>query len=110
LSASFLLGKERFTILNFWIQELFYSLNYTMKAFFIILLTNLCIRFHPPHGWEIIIDSFFEHLGFAHNKHIISYFVSNFPIILDIIIKYWIFCHLNCISPSIVATYHTMNE
>nr|QZJ47951.1 CemA [Tetraphis pellucida] len=110
LSAFFILGKERLTILNSWIQELFYSLSDTMKAFSILLLTDLCIGFHSPHGWEIVIASFLEHLGFAHNKHIISCFVSTFPVILDTVFKYWIFRHLNRISPSIVATYHTMNE
>ena len=110
LSAIFVLGKQRLTILNSWIQELFYSLSDTMKAFFILLLTDLCIGFHSPHGWEIVIGSFLEHLGFAHNKHIISCFVSTFPVILDTVFKYWIFRHLNRISPSIVATYHTMNE
>nr|YP_009629012.1 CemA [Lewinskya incana]QBX99203.1 CemA [Lewinskya incana] len=110
LSAVFILGKERLAILNSWIQELFYSLSDTMKAFFILLLTDLCIGFHSPHGWEIVIGSFLEHLGFAHNKHIISCFVSTFPVILDTVFKYWIFRHLNRISPSIVATYHTMNE
>jgi hypothetical protein len=110
LSAIFVLGKQRLSILNSWIQELFYSLSDTMKAFFILLLTDLCIGFHSPHGWEIVIGSFLEHLGFAHNKHIISCFVSTFPVILDTVFKYWIFRHLNRISPSIVATYHTMNE
>jgi hypothetical protein len=52
----------------------------------------------------------FRTFGFARNKHIISYFVSTFLVILDTILKYWIFCHLNCVSPSIVPTYHTMNE
>jgi hypothetical protein len=110
LSAVFILGKQRLAILNSWIQELFYSLSDTMKAFFILLLTDLCIGFHSPHGWEIVIGSFLEHLGFAHNKHIISCFVSTFPVILDTVFKYWIFRHSNRISPSIVATYHTMNE
>nr|QWW92555.1 chloroplast envelope membrane protein [Amphidium sp. 49156] len=110
LSAVFILGKQRLAILNSWIQELFYSLSDTMKAFFILLLTDLCIGFHSPHGWEIVIGSFLEHLGFAHNKNIISCFVSTFPVILDTVFKYWIFRHLNRISPSIVATYHTMNE
>jgi hypothetical protein len=110
LSAIFILGKQRLAILNSWIQELFYSLSDTMKAFFILLLTDLCIGFHSPHGWEIVIGFFLEHLGFAHNKHIISCFVSTFPVILDTVFKYWIFRHLNRISPSIVATYHTMNE
>lgn len=110
LSAIFVLTKQRLIILNSWIQELFYSLSDTMKAFFILLLTDLCIGFHSPHGWEIVIGFFLEHLGFAHNKHIISCFVSTFPVILDTVFKYWIFRHLNRISPSIVATYHTMNE
>nr|YP_009732875.1 chloroplast envelope membrane protein [Diphyscium foliosum]QHU77182.1 chloroplast envelope membrane protein [Diphyscium foliosum] len=110
LSVLFILGKKRLAILNSWIQELFYSLSDTMKAFFILLLTDLCIGFHSPHGWEIVIGFFLEHLGFAHNKHIISCFVSTFPVILDTVFKYWIFRHLNRISPSIVATYHTMNE
>nr|QFK69552.1 chloroplast envelope membrane protein [Pogonatum inflexum] len=110
LGGLFFLGKERLIILNSWIQELFYSLSDTMKAFFILLLTDLCIGFHSPHGWEIVIGSFLEHLGFEHNKNIISCFVSTFPVILDTVSKYWIFRHLNRISPSIVATYHTMNE
>jgi hypothetical protein len=67
LSASFLLRKERLAILNSWIEELFYSLNDTMKSFFILLLTNLCIRFHSPHGWEIVIGLLLEHMGFVCN-------------------------------------------
>lgn len=110
LSVLFILGKERLIILNSWAQELFYSLSDTMKAFFILLLTDLCIGFHSPHGWEILISSCFEHFGFVHNKRVISCFVSTFPVILDTIFKYLIFRHLNRISPSIVATYHTMNE
>ena len=105
-----ILGKKRLAILNSWIQELFYSLSDTMKAFCILLFTDLCIGFHSPHGWEMLIAWFLEHLGFAHNKHIISCFVSTFPVILDTVFKYWIFRHLNRISPSIVVTYHTMNE
>jgi len=103
-------GKTRLAILSSWIQELFYSLSDTMKAFIILLLTDLCIGFHSPHGWEIFIDTLLEHFGFSHNKHVISCFVSTFPVILDTVFKYWIFRHLNRISPSIVVTYHSMNE
>ena len=104
------LGKKRLAILSSWVQELFYSLSDTMKAFLILLFTDLCIGFHSPHGWEILIDLLLEHLGFSYNKHVISCFVSTFPVILDTVFKYWIFRHLNRISPSIVVTYHTMNE
>lgn len=103
-------GKKRLAILNSWVQEVFYSLSDTMKAFFILLLTDLCIGFHSPHGWEIFIGFVLEYLGFSHNKHVISCFVSTFPVILDTVFKYWIFRHLNRISPSIVVSYHTMNE
>nr|NP_683815.1 envelope membrane protein [Chaetosphaeridium globosum]Q8M9X3.1 RecName: Full=Potassium/proton antiporter CemA; AltName: Full=Chloroplast envelope membrane protein A; Short=CemA [Chaetosphaeridium globosum]AAM96506.1 chloroplast envelope membrane protein [Chaetosphaeridium globosum] len=105
-----ILGKKRLAILNSWVQEVFYSLTDTMKAFLILLFTDLCIGFHSPHGWEIAIDGLLEHLGFAHNKYIVSCLVSTFPVILDTVLKYWIFRHLNRISPSIVVTYHTMNE
>nr|YP_009668239.1 chloroplast envelope membrane protein [Bazzania praerupta]QCW59014.1 chloroplast envelope membrane protein [Bazzania praerupta] len=110
LGGCFILGRERLVILNSWAQELFYSLSDTMKAFFILLLTDLCIGFHSPHGWEIVISSCLEHFGFVHNKSVISCFVSTFPVILDTVFKYLIFRHPNRISPSIVATYHTMNE
>jgi len=103
-------GKKRLAILNSWVQEVFYSLSDTMKAFFILLFTDLCIGFHSPHGWEILIGFILEHLGFSHDKHVISCFVSTFPVILDTVFKYWIFRHLNRISPSIVVSYHTMNE
>jgi hypothetical protein len=103
-------GKKRLAILNSWVQEVFYSLSDTMKAFFILLFTDLCIGFHSPHGWEILIGFILENLGFSHDKHVISCFVSTFPVILDTVFKYWIFRHLNRISPSIVVSYHTMNE
>lgn len=106
----FIMGRKRLAVLNSRIQELFYSLNDTMKAFSILPLTDLCVGFHSPHGWEIFIGSSFEHFGLAPNKYVISRFVSTFPVISDTVFKYWIFRHLNRTSPSIVATYHTMSE
>nr|YP_009548243.1 chloroplast envelope membrane protein [Onychium japonicum]AYW14789.1 chloroplast envelope membrane protein [Onychium japonicum] len=106
----FLSGRKRLAVSNSWVQESFYSLNDTMKAFFILLLTDLCVGFHSPHGWEIIVGSFFEQCGLIPNKYVIPCFVSTFPVILDTVFKYWIFRHLNRASPSIVATYHTMSE
>nr|YP_009549544.1 chloroplast envelope membrane protein [Histiopteris incisa]AYW16703.1 chloroplast envelope membrane protein [Histiopteris incisa] len=107
---SFIMGRKRLAVSNSRIQESFYSLSDTMKAFFILLLTDLCVGFHSPHGWEILIGSFFEHFGLIPNKYVISRFVSTFPVISDTVSKYWIFRHLNRTSPSIVATYHTMSE
>jgi hypothetical protein len=110
ISAYLILGKNKLGILNSWIQEFFYSLSDTMKAFLILLETDLCIGFHSPHGWELMIDSFSKNFVFAHNERIIYGLVSTFPVILDTIIKYWIFRRFNRISPSLVVIYHSMNE
>nr|UKP82960.1 envelope membrane protein [Rosa canina]WGU48467.1 chloroplast envelope protein [Rosa canina]SPO51795.1 chloroplast envelope membrane protein [Rosa canina] len=110
LSGYSILGNEELVILNSWIQEFLYNLSDTIKAFSILLLTDLCIGFHSPHGWELMIGSVYKDFGFAHNDQIISGLVSTFPVILDTIFKYGIFRYLNRVSPSLVVIYHSMND
>nr|YP_009431316.1 chloroplast envelope membrane protein [Agapanthus coddii]AEJ10145.1 chloroplast envelope membrane protein [Agapanthus praecox]AEX96158.1 chloroplast envelope membrane protein [Agapanthus africanus]ASW26752.1 chloroplast envelope membrane protein [Agapanthus coddii]QRZ00942.1 chloroplast envelope protein [Agapanthus coddii]QVV24627.1 envelope membrane protein [Agapanthus praecox] len=110
LSVYFILGNEELVIFNSWIQELFYNLSDTIKAFSILLVTDLWIGFHSTHGWELMIGSIYNDFGLAHNDQIISGLVSTFPVILDTIVKYWIFRFLNRVSPSLVVIYHSMNE
>ena len=110
LSAYSILGNEELLILNSWVQEFLYNLSDTIKAFSILLLTDLCIGFHSPHGWELMIGYVYKDFGFAHNDQIISGLVSTFPVILDTIFKYWIFRYLNRVSPSLVVIYHSMND
>nr|YP_009725979.1 chloroplast envelope membrane protein [Asteropyrum peltatum]QAY81248.1 chloroplast envelope membrane protein [Asteropyrum peltatum] len=110
LSGYYILGNEELVIINSWVREFIYNLSDTIKAFFILLLTDLCIGFHSPHGWELMIGSVYKDFGFSHNNQIISGLVSTFPVILDTILKYWIFCYLNRVSPSLVVIYHSMND
>nr|YP_010328471.1 envelope membrane carbon uptake protein [Puya nitida]UJH20843.1 envelope membrane carbon uptake protein [Puya nitida] len=110
LSGYFILGNEELVIFNSWVQEFLYNLSDTIKAFLILLVTDLWIGFHSTHGWELIIGSFYNDFGLAHNDQIISGLVSTFPVILDTIVKYWIFLYLNRVSPSLVVIYHSMNE
>nr|YP_009262537.1 envelope membrane protein [Acioa guianensis]YP_009264950.1 envelope membrane protein [Hymenopus macrophyllus]ANI87205.1 envelope membrane protein [Acioa guianensis]ANJ19257.1 envelope membrane protein [Hymenopus macrophyllus] len=110
LSGYSILGNEELLILNSWVQEFLYNLSDTIKAFSILLVTDLCIGFHSPHGWELMIGSVYKDFGFAHNDQIISGLVSTFPVILDTIFKYWIFRYLNRLSPSLVVIYHSMND
>ncbi|KAJ0074560.1 hypothetical protein Patl1_37593 [Pistacia atlantica] len=100
LSGYSILGNEELVILN----------SDTIKAFSILLVTDLCIGFHSPHGWELMIGYVYNDFGFAHNDQIISGLVSTFPVILDTILKYWIFRYLNRVSPSLVVIYHSMND
>nr|YP_010424880.1 envelope membrane protein [Veronica arvensis]USL45952.1 envelope membrane protein [Veronica arvensis]WFF51628.1 envelope membrane protein [Veronica arvensis] len=110
LSGYSILGNEELVILNSWAREFLYNLSDTIKAFLILLITDLCIGFHSPHGWELMIGSVYKDFGFIHNDQIISGLVSTFPVILDTIFKYWIFRYLNRVSPSLVVIYHSMND
>nr|QWY87282.1 chloroplast envelope membrane protein [Pterocarpus angolensis] len=110
LSGYSSLGNQELLILNSWVQEFLYNLSDTIKAFSILLLTDLCIGFHSTHGWELMIGSVYKDFGFAQNDQIISGLVSTFPVILDTILKYWIFRYLNRVSPSLVVIYHSMND
>nr|YP_009581043.1 chloroplast envelope membrane protein [Caltha palustris]QBK48852.1 chloroplast envelope membrane protein [Caltha palustris]QFV18916.1 envelope membrane protein [Caltha palustris]QGW36258.1 CemA [Caltha palustris] len=110
LSGYSILGNEELVIINSWVREFLYNLSDTIKAFSILLLTDLCIGFHSPHGWELMIGSVYKDFGFSHNNQIISGLVSTFPVILDTILKYWIFRYLNRVSPSLVVIYHSMND
>nr|YP_010291549.1 envelope membrane protein [Rapatea paludosa]ULQ67555.1 envelope membrane protein [Rapatea paludosa] len=110
LSGYFILGNAELDILNSWFREFLYNLSDTIKAFSILLVTDLWIGFHSTHGWELIMGSVYNDFGLSHNDQIISGLVSTFPVILDTIVKYWIFHYLNRVSPSLVVIYHSMNE
>nr|QXG82992.1 hypothetical protein [Stylidium debile] len=110
LSVYSVLGNKELVSLNSWAQEFLYNLSDTIKAFLILLVTDLCIGFHSPHGWELMIDSVYKDFGFDHSDQIISGLVSTFPVILDTILKYFIFRYLNRVSPSLVVIYHSMND
>nr|YP_009296412.1 chloroplast envelope membrane protein [Thorea hispida]AOM65347.1 chloroplast envelope membrane protein [Thorea hispida]ARX95908.1 chloroplast envelope membrane protein [Thorea hispida]UNJ79191.1 envelope membrane protein [Thorea hispida] len=103
-------GRRELSILKSFMNEFIYSLSDTAKAFFIILFSDIFVGFHSPHGWEILLEMILRHFGLPENRDFIFLFISTFPVVLDTIFKYWIFRYLNRISPSAVATYHSMNE
>ncbi len=109
-SALILTGRQDIATLKTWIDEVIYGLSDSAKAFIIILFTDVFVGFHSPHGWEVIMESTFEHFGLPPNQSVISIFIATFPVMLDTVFKYWIFKYLNQLSPSAVATYKNMNE
>ncbi|MFM8299381.1 MAG: proton extrusion protein PcxA, partial [Microcystis aeruginosa] len=72
--------------------------------------TDIFVGFHSPHGWEVILEGLSRHFGLPENRQFNFLFIATFPVILDTVLKYWIFRYLNRISPSAVATYRNMNE
>lgn len=103
-------SKREVQILKSFIDELIYGLSDSAKAFLIILFTDIFVGFHSPHGWEIILEGVARHFGLPENRDFNFLFIATFPVILDTVLKYWIFRYLNRISPSAVATYKNMNE
>jgi hypothetical protein len=103
-------SKKEILILKSFLDEMIYGLSDSAKAFLIILFTDMFVGFHSPHGWEIILESIGRHFGLPENRDFNFLFIATFPVILDTVLKYWIFRYLNRISPSAVATYKNMNE
>jgi uncharacterized membrane protein (DUF106 family) len=103
-------SKRELEVVKSFIDQTVYGLSDSAKAFFIILLTDIFVGFHSPHGWEVILESVSKHFGLPADRNFIFLFIATFPVILDTIFKYWIFRYLNRASPSAVATYKNMNE
>ena len=88
----------------------FFELSDDNKAFLLILFSDTFVGFHSSYGWEILLENILKHFGFPQDRSFIFSFVATLPVLLDTLFKYWIFKNLNAISPSIVSTYHKMNE
>ncbi|MEB3224567.1 MAG: proton extrusion protein PcxA [Synechococcus sp.] len=105
-----LFSKREIAILKGFLDEIVYGLSDSAKAFLIILFTDIFVGYHSPHGWEVILENVAKHFGIAESRDFNFLFIATFPVILDTVLKYWIFRYLNRISPSAVATYRNMNE
>ncbi|MEM1394623.1 MAG: proton extrusion protein PcxA [Cyanobacteria bacterium P01_H01_bin.150] len=103
-------SKREIAILQLFIDDKIYGLSDSAKAFLIILLTDMFVGFHSPHGWEILLEEIAEHLGLVPERDVMFVFIATFPVILDTVCKYWIFRYLSRISPSALATFKEMNE
>lgn len=103
-------SRQDIIILKSFMDDIVYGLSDSAKAFIIILFTDIFVGFHSPHGWEVILEGVSRHLGLPESREFIFLFIATFPVILDSVIKYWIFRYLNRVSPSAVATLRGMNE
>ena len=103
-------NKYQFQLLLINFKFKFFELTDDNKAFLLILFSDTFVGFHSSYGWEILLENILKHFGLPQERSFIFSFVATLPVLLDTLFKYWIFKHLNGISPSIVSTYHKMNE
>lgn len=105
-----LIRRKDIAVLKSFIDNIIYGLSDSAKAFVIILFTDMFVGFHSPHGWEVLLESLSNHLGVAANHSAISLFIATVPVVMDTMMKYWIFRYLSRMSASTVATLKDMNE
>jgi hypothetical protein len=109
-SIFILISRQDIAALKIVMDRLVYGLSDSAKAFILILITDIFVGFHSPHGWEVIIEGTMSHFGIPTSHNFIFLFIATFPVILDTVFKYWIFRYLNRVSPSAVSVLKTMNE
>lgn len=107
---TFLLGREAIDTLKEFLSGVTASLSDSAKAFIIILIPDMIVGFHSPHGWEVLLESVAGHLGIVANASMISLFIATIPVVMDTVFKYWIFRTLTQISPTTVATLKEMDD
>ncbi|WP_353930550.1 proton extrusion protein PcxA [Okeanomitos corallinicola TIOX110] len=103
-------SKKDIVFLQSLLDKVVYGLSDSAKAFIIILVTDVFVGFHSPHGWEILLEGLANHLGLPASRNAIFLFIATFPVILNTIFKYWIFRYLSRLSPSALATLKEMDE
>ncbi|KAI5671993.1 hypothetical protein M9H77_12357 [Catharanthus roseus] len=62
-----ILDNKELVILNSWAHEFLYNLSDIVKAFSILLLTDLSIGFNSTYSWELMIGSVYKDFGFVQN-------------------------------------------
>ena len=109
-AAVLLIRRKDINVLKSFIDNIIYGLSDSAKAFVIILFTDMFVGFHSPHGWEVLLESAANHLGIAASHSGISLFIATVPVVMDTIVKYWIFRYLSQMSASTVATLKEMDD
>ncbi|PSB40763.1 proton extrusion protein PcxA [Cyanosarcina cf. burmensis CCALA 770] len=102
--------RKDIMMLKSFMDNIVTGLSDSAKAFSIILITDIFVGFHSPHGWEVLLEGLSSHLGIAANRGLIFLFIATVPVILATIFKYWVFRSLSRMSPSTVATLKEMND
>lgn len=102
-------GRSKLTVLRSFSNRAFLGLNDPTKVFLFILFTDMFVGFHSAEGWEVILESISEHLGFPESKLFINGFIATVPVVIDSCVKFWIFSYLTRYSPSTSAIYERMH-
>lgn len=102
--------EPQILILKGFLMECFFSLSDANKSLLMLLFADLLVGYHSPRGWKLITELMLQHYGLPENSIFIGFFIGTMPVLIDSVFKYWVFRHLNRMSPSTVVTYHALIE
>jgi CemA family len=67
------------------------------------------VGFHSAEGWEVSLEGIGHHFGLPESKLFIYTFIAIVPVMLDSVIKFWIFTYFTRYSAAGSAIYERMN-
>lgn len=102
-------NRNKLATIRTFSNRTFLSLSDPVKVFLFILITDMFVGFHSAEGWEVLLQSIAYHFGLPENKVIINTFIATVPVMMDSVIKFWIFTYLTRYSAAASAIYERMN-
>lgn len=97
-------------ILRGVLTELFFALDDPQKCFLLYYGSELLVGYHSKNGWEVGLRAAMRRVGLEENEQVIKLAIATVPVMIDTLFKYWVFRHLNRLSPTTTATYYQMIE
>ncbi len=104
-----IIGRKQIRVIRTVLNRSFLNLRDPIKVFLFILVTDIFVGFHSAEGWEVILEGALQHFGLPESKVFINGFIATVPVLIDAVIKFWIFSYLTRYSPSASAIYERMN-
>jgi hypothetical protein len=102
-------NRNKLAIIRSFSNRTFLSLSDPVKVFLFILVTDMFVGFHSAEGWEVLLEGVAYHFGLPESKVAINTFIATVPVMMDSVIKFWIFTYLTRYSAAASAIYERMN-
>lgn len=97
-------------ILRGILTELFFALDDPLKCFWLYYTAELLVGYHSKNGWDVGLRAGMRRIGLEENEQVIKLAIATVPVRRDTLFKYWVFRHLNRLSPTTTATYYQLIE
>lgn len=108
--VAFVRLRYEIIILRGVLTELFFALDDPQKCFLLYYGSELLVGYHSKNGWEVGLRAGMHRVGLEENEQVIKLAIATVPVMIDTLFKYWVFRHLNRLSPTTTATYYQMIE